>query len=214
MMKLLGLPYVKPHWWYWWLAKRSIIVYVISHWICGGAWEKASGPRWVMRFMAIQAVDITCLFTCCQRAIGVSSCERLFEFCSCLFKLILWVSSWIFYPLCPVCLPIFLTPTLSFSNPLCHKLVTGDSATEGKPIYRAFFIWRQYRVPLGILFGRLQEGPKWSHANLQALISVVLSLCHLVFFIWMGNLYKKTLSLCISLCNSQASLFFSLQGFY
>lgn len=58
MMKLLGLPYVKLPWWYWWLEKQSIIVYVISHWICGGAWEKASGPRWVMRFMVIQAVDM------------------------------------------------------------------------------------------------------------------------------------------------------------
>lgn len=37
-------------------------------------------------------------------------------------------------------------------------------------------------VLVEILFGRLCAVPLWARANLQALIAIVFSLCHLAFF--------------------------------
>lgn len=109
-----GLPYVKLHWWYWRMAERSIIVYVISHWTCGGAWEKRLGARMGYEIHGDAGWRRYVCFTCCQRANESGAGEWLFEYCRCLFKLMLWLSSRTHPPSPLLCFPIFITATFIF----------------------------------------------------------------------------------------------------
>lgn len=217
MMKFLGSPYVKLHWWHWWLAKQSIIVYVISHWTCERGWEKATGPRRVMRFMVIPAVDIKFVYI-----LPVSHCSQL-----------LWMIVWIlqlsletnlvtfsllvffsFPSLCPVCHPHFPHTNIIFLPLLfCHKLVTRDG--ERKNQYTSLFYMTAVLCPTwNIIWQVVRESQVSTCKFANTYIPVVLSLCHLVCFHmdreWRYPSLQKQLSLCYSLCNSQTSLFFSL----
>lgn len=58
-------------------------------------------------------------------------------------------------------------------------------------------------VPDEILFGKLCEVPSWARANLQALIAVVFSLCHLALFYLNKESVQKQSSFISILCNAE-----------